>query len=364
MQPDMAPPSFQLVTPTDVDVRRTVRKSLDPDVFEPNPWMIWSCVPIFLLIAGIVALLLRYHPPWYLALPLALVCGAAYGSLMFFGHELAHGAMVRSRAMQDILLYPCFAIFCLPPRLWRIWHHAAHHAHTNMPGKDPDNFGTLEQFHAAGFLAQQVVRVAPGCRRLSGILYLCAFFALQGQSVLWRKSRSLKSLGRLKRRLAALESIALAGFWIGVCWMTGFYGTIFIVVVPMAVANAVVLSYVVTNHLLCRLSDQRYILATTMSVKTARLLDGIHFWFSHHVEHHLFPSMSSVRYGQVRSVLQEKYPAFYQCPSHFSALRVLFVTPRIYDAELHLVDPFSDRRVSVDEIKRMLDALNQRTVAS
>jgi fatty acid desaturase len=66
-----------------------------------------------------------------------------------------------------------------------------------------------------------------------------------------------------------------------------------------------------------------------MSVRTLSLLDRLHFRFSHHVEHHLFPAMSGAdlpRVGHGCTACARRVV----CPAHLRALLWLYRTPRTY----------------------------------
>jgi fatty acid desaturase len=253
-----------------------------------------------------------------------------------------------------VLMYPGCAIFCLSPHLWRIWHNTSHHAHTNQPDEDPDTFGTLSNFLVSSRTTRSLVRRSPGSRSWSSVLYLFTFFTLQAQTVLWAKSRTLPGYKHLRRARAGIDSALLLVFWIAIGLMTGVRGALLIVLVPMLVANFVVLAYVVTNHMLRPLTDSGETLTTTMSVRTTRLLDRIHFHFSHHVEHHLFPRLPSSMTPHVRRSLMLHFGNEYLAPSHGLALLWIFRTPRLYDDFVTLVDPDLERRVDLRGLESSL----------
>jgi fatty acid desaturase len=92
-----------------------------------------------------------------------------------------------------------------------------------------------------------------------------------------------------------------------------------------------------------------------MSVSTIKPLDWIHFHFSHHVEHHLFPSVASRHYPKIRKVLQAMAPDRYLAPPHWWAVLVLYQTPRLYSQYTELMEPISGRRVSIAAVEDLLD---------
>src|SRR5207247_11043407 len=93
---------------------------------------------------------------------------------------------------------------------------------------------------------------------------------------------------QLQRRRGRLDSPLMIAFWIGVSLWAGPRGALFVVLLPMVTVNCVLMSYVVSNHMLRSLADGPDSLSTTMSVSTFKVVDWLLFNFSHHVEHHLF----------------------------------------------------------------------------
>ncbi|HEV3074660.1 MAG TPA: fatty acid desaturase [Thermoanaerobaculia bacterium] len=336
-----------------------IRAELPPEVFARRPWRCLLMVPLVGLDVCLSALLVKVWMPWYLAVVLAVMIGNGRAGMMFFGHEITHGATTRVRWLQGLLALPGCAVFFFSPGTWRIWHNLSHHGHTNQPENDPDNFGTLEEWKRSSPLTRWFAKFAPGSGHWCDVLYLFTFFTIQAQSVIWAKSTMMPGFARLNRARAGLESAALIAFWFGMSVLTGIRGTVFVVLVPMAVANAIILSYVLTNHMLRPLSSESDILSTTMSVTTLRILDRVHFHFSHHVEHHLFPAMCSSQTPRVRRVLSERLGDRYLAPSHWRSLCMIFRTPRLYDGPNTLIDPYSLRREEIPHVEAELRAVRE-----
>ena len=290
------------------------------------------------LLFGLLCLLLIAGGSWaivvvdslVLKLLLAVGVGSTYASLVHLGHEIGHGAVVRPRRLQDLLMVACFGIYCVPPHLWRAWHNASHHGHTNEPDRDPDSPGTEEAFAEAGVLGRGFVMCSPGSRRVLGWVLLTVAFTMHAQDVLWRRSQMMPGFLKFSRARAAIGSALLAAFWLALGAMLGWVDALFVIVVPMFVANAAVMLYIITNHWISPLASGSDILATTLSLESPRVLDRIYLNFSHHVEHHLFPSMSSRYYPLVRKALREQEPERFRVMRHGKVLRILFATPRVY----------------------------------
>jgi fatty acid desaturase len=338
---------------SDASLRAAVRSQLPSKVFRRQPWRIVYAAGLLGVIVACGWLALR--TPWYLALPLALLAGHCYATLMFFGHEVAHGAVVGARWLQDLVLYCCCAPFCLSPRLWRLWHNGVHHGHANVDIRDPDHFGMIPRYESAGFWRRFIIHNAPGSGRLISLLYPFVFFTGHCQGVLWVESVGADEFRSLRRGRAKLDSMLMLAGWIALGILTGWRGALYLIAVPMLVANFILMSYIFTNHLLRPLTETPSSLDHTMSVRTLRPVDWIHFHFSHHVEHHLFPSVASRHYPKIRRVLQEMAPDRYLAPTHFWALKVLYSTPRLYAEPAELLEPISGRRVSIASVEELLD---------
>jgi hypothetical protein len=89
-----------------------------------------------------------------------------------------------------------------------------------------------------------------------------------------------------------------------------------------------------------------------MSVRTLAMLDMLHFHFSHHVEHHLFPAMCGKHYPLVRLSLHKHVGASYVAPTHWHALRVLYRTPRLYATLDSLISPSTGEHVMLSTVTR------------
>src|SRR5262249_13257199 len=255
---------------SDASLRAAIAAELPPAVFVRRPLRVLLALPLIAFIAGASLLLLTPALPWYVIVPTLLALGNAYVALMFFGHEVAHGATVRSERLQDAVLWASCAIFVVSSHLWRHWHNRWHHARTNVPGADPDRYHLVEDLaRVRAPIRWLTTRFAPGSGRWLSMLYLFIAFTAHGQTVLWVSSRRQRS-GDLRWRRAVVETAAVAAFWVGLGIVVGPRGALLIILIPMLLANAGVMAYITTNHMLRPLTDVPESLATTMSVTTLR----------------------------------------------------------------------------------------------
>lgn len=322
----------------EIDVRKQIREDLPADTFETQPQRALWFIPLVAATAGSIATILVVRPPWYFCLLLSLVIGQCLASMGFLAHEVLHGAVVKSRGLQTFLGYLGFGPMLVSPTLWRTWHNQVHHGKTNMGNADPDSFGTVERYEKAPS-TRFVARLAPGSRHPLSYLFFGYWFTFHGQVVLWIQARYLRSFARMNRRRAIIDSFVSLAVWITIAVLAGPFYALFAVVIPLVLANFIVMSYIATNHFMRPMAATNDPLENSMSVNTYRFIDRLHFNFSHHVEHHLFPNMSAKHAPRVRRWLLENERDRYVSPKHWLAFTYLYRTPRVYLDATTLCDP-------------------------
>src|SRR5262252_6716704 len=127
---------------------------LPPDFFQPEPSRaLW--LPVDALMAALCTIIIvGAHPALPAKFGLAIVIGISFTRLGILGHEILHGSVVERLWLRRLLGAVCIAPLGIGAGFWTIWHNI-HHANTQNPAKDPDNWGTLDrspQDRAMGFL--------------------------------------------------------------------------------------------------------------------------------------------------------------------------------------------------------------------
>jgi fatty acid desaturase len=110
-------------------------------------------------------------------------------------------------------------------------------------------------------------------------------------------------------------------------------------VLPLLVANSIVMGFILTNHSLSPLTSRNDPLLNSLSVTLPRFLEWLTLSFGYHVEHHIFPAMSSRHAPAVRQLLRKRWLERYQSMSLPRALLQLHRTARVYKDDHTLVDP-------------------------
>ena len=318
---------------------KAVRPHLPDAAFEPATsrllWLPWH-VGVIALLAWALATDRIAAPLWPLA---SLAIGAAMAFVAFLGHEILHGGVVRGRVAIRVLGWVCLLPFTVSPTLWTNWHNRVHHNHAMQPGADPDLYPTLDEYRSDRFARLMADYFGLGGRRLRGFIGLLLGFTGQSQQMLW-EARKHGILTAAQHRRALGEFLLGVAVWVGVAFLVGATAFLFIYVIPLVVANVIVMSFILTNHSLSPLTREvNDPLVNSLSVTLPRPLEWLSLEFGYHVEHHLFPAMSSRHARLVRAKLRELFPAHYQSLPLPVALRELYRTGRVYLDDHTLIDP-------------------------
>jgi fatty acid desaturase len=320
---------------------RELRPALPPEAFMPATSRV-VLVPAYLAVVATATLAIGAGwVPWFVVPLLSLVIGVAFSCLTFIAHEAVHGGIVRGRVARRIIGWIGFAPFTLSPRLWAAWHDRVHHARANVHD-DPDVYPTLEEYRASGRVRFFVDMFSLGGRRWRGALSLVLGFTVQSaHQLLIARSRGF--LAARDFWLAIVETLAGVAVWAIIAVLVGFVPFLFVYVVPLLVANVIVMSFILTNHSLSPRVEINDPLVSGLSVTAPRWIEWITLKFGYHVEHHLFPAMSSRHAPKVRALLRERWGKRYQSMPLRSALAALHCTARIYKDAVTLVDPRTGR---------------------
>lgn len=319
---------------------RELKKVLPAHYFEPVPHRaLWMIPHLAVIAAGMYAIAATsWHGLAKLAVSFAI--GHSFACLGFLAHEILHGSVVRHRLLRDVLGALCFLPLTVGPKLWRKWHNVEHHGHTQHDDDDPDAMGTLEDYRERPAL-QVLYRIAPVLRSLLTFMAFGFWFSFHAFLMWLRFLPEFPT--RRERTVVALQFLGPVAFWIGVMVWLGPVNALYGYVIPVVVANFLVMSYIATNHLLNPLTHVNDPLANSLSVTTHPVIDVLHAHFSHHTEHHVFPAMNPKYAPALKAELKRRWPDRYCEMPHWKALLTLWRTPRLYrDAGPHahqLVDP-------------------------
>jgi len=326
---------------TIADYARTIRAALPADAFEPaRSRVVW--LPIHAAVIGALTWALAAgHVPAPLWPVVSIVIGCSLAGITFLGHETLHGGVVRGRHAIRWIGWLGFLPFTISPTLWTGWHNRVHHVHCAQPGVDPDMYPTLLEYQTQR-LARVMAYLGLGRRHPITIVSLLVGLTAQSQQILWT-ARALQILSPSLHRRAIVETLLGVACWAAVAVLVGPVPFVFVYLLPLVVANSIVMAFIMTNHNLSPLTAINDPLVNSLSVTLPRPLEWLTLDFGYHVEHHLFPTIS-MRHGRaVRAVLRAQVPERYHALPLTTALRRLYRTARVYRDDVTLIDPPSGR---------------------
>ncbi len=316
---------------------RALRSDLPARVFDRARSRLWFVPAHIAIIATAMVAIARGWVPWFVVPLVSVVIGASFAGMTFIAHEVLHGAIVRGKRLQFAIGWLGFLPFVVSPRLWIAWHNGDHHARTNLPD-DPDAYPTLEDYHTQRTARFAVNAFSLGGRRWRGALSLLFGFTVQS-AVQLRLARRSGCLSAQQHRRALLETALGVAFWAMVAVLVGFVPFLFVYVLPLLIANACVMAFILTNHSLSPRVSINDPLASGLTVTTPRIVSWLTLGFGFHVEHHLFPAMSARHATTVRTFLRQRWPERYKSMSLRDALGRLYRGARVYKTATTLCDP-------------------------
>ncbi|MFC0472797.1 fatty acid desaturase family protein [Halalkalibacter kiskunsagensis] len=313
-----------------------LKPHLPKKAFNPVPTRLWGGLAYLLVTVGCLLTIgmLDFNPFIYIGV--SLVIGACFAALGFLGHEILHGTVVRKAWLRDFLGAVAFWPLSTGPKLWRKWHNLTHHVHTQHEEHDPDAWPTLERIMRSRLL-RWVYKLPLPVRAFFSFCSLSLQFSVHSLNMF---VVYLKEFNPKKRRAVFFEAVLPWISWIGLLVWVGPVKWIFMFLIPLLIANLIVMAYISTNHRLNPTTEVNDPLANSLTVTVPKWVDVLHFNFSYHTEHHLFPGVSSKYYPHVKKLIKEHWPDRYHEMRFDKALLALWKTPRPYHNR-ELIDPSS-----------------------
>jgi fatty acid desaturase len=320
------------------EYRQILSSSLAPEVFKANParlgWY-FSCMAIG--IASFVAVVLL-NPAWELKLVAGIVIGLCNGTLGFVCHELGHGSIVKNRKVQNFLGYFGMIPFLVSPTYWKFSHNRLHHANAQRLIEDPDAFPNLRIYRASKFM-RFMFPFTPGSGYKRSAFYFFYWFSFHNIiSQLYLRFRN-RIFDGMDHKQVSLELGGQIAIVIGLAIFAGPSNWFFLLLIPLAVQNYMLMSYISTNHNLSPLTSENDPLVNSLSVTNHPVLEFLHLNFGYHVEHHLYPTVNPKHAKAIHYQLVKQFPDLYKIMPKHVAMKKLYKTARIYKNSRQLVHP-------------------------
>lgn len=345
LQPPASPGSHPPGNTPGQSVARSLRPLLPPEAFQTSGQglLLMAINALILLLGWSMAARLHLWPrPWLLAwLPLALLMGNSVFVLGLLAHDLMHGPWPRARWLRRSLALAAFSISWMTPTLWHAVHNREHHGHTNGLG-DPDRAYLESQPNSWGKLLFHAIAPSSQSHPLLLALGMTSAWPLHhfrttcgvllapaGDS---RFAPASFRVSRAERRAIALELLLVVGLHAVLIGAIGLRPLPLLLgyFLPLWLGYAMAMAYIYTNHMLSPLGEVNDPLESSLSLRVPAWLDLLHLNFSHHSEHHVFPSLNSSYYPLLRQLLLRRYPEHFRLLGAKQAWRLLLSTPRLY----------------------------------
>ena len=351
---------------------KKLRPLLPKEAFEPDSsklGILLINLAILILGWGIAANLERW--PLYflwLYLPLALIMGNSITVLLLGVHDLMHGSILKKSPFRYLMSFIGLGLAFIPPTLWKNVHNLVHHNHTNSL-EDPDRNYLYEQPNTWGKWIQNLCipsqEVHPFWFAVGMPSILIVYNLRHLTSVLLFNSKSVDyvpasfTVTQKDRWAIAWEFLGILVCHLTLLFYLGFHPLKLALAyfIPIGIGHSGAMFYIFTHHLMCRMTEVNDPLINSVSMRLPKLVDLLHFNFSYHTEHHIFPSMNSDYYPAVQELLETHYPGRMNLIDAGEAWRLLMTTPRHYKDEVTFVDssgqisvscPFDNSAIAAD----------------
>jgi fatty acid desaturase len=317
---------------------KILSKNLPVEYFERNPKRLIYLSSYILVNALIVYAVVFLNIHWIFKALLGCIVGICNAGATFVAHEISHGSVVANKKTQDAINFFAFSFFLISPTYWRFWHDRLHHGNTQYILKDPDAFPTLMVYRQSKFM-QRLFPWTPGAKTKRSYSYFFFWFSLQAflnQSYMRFGNKMWADMNHKRVSIEFGLQILMALFFL---YFIGINNWLYLVLIPLAVQNYTVMSYISTNHNISPLTKVNDPLMNSLSVTNNPIFEFLHLNFGYHTEHHIFPRMSGAYTKKVHLELKKTFPTTYQFMKKQDALKLLYSTARLYKNHTTLVNP-------------------------
>lgn len=320
------------------EYRRVLDPIVQPQHFKSN-WPILALVVAHLALVTGGSLWVAFHPeaPWWALVGLALLTGHSVGCLGLAAHEIGHGVATRSKVSTYLWetaawAYSLFICVSIHRKA-----HFMHHAYLNGT-RDPNSRPTLEEVlqdgAASAYLSEWLFPNSkhPRASAFLGLWLVNLVYQMKllFHSLLQKRSRYDMRIPRWQGISAVAETFVLnLGIYLALWAASGFrWDMAGYLLLMNYVGTTIGLAYICTNHLLNpAIGDHVDPLELSLTVTLPGWIDVLHFRFSHHNEHHLYPKAGTRNYPAIRRALKEKFPERYNELSFLGAFREILRSP-------------------------------------
>lgn len=211
--------------------------------------------------------------------PAMFLHGVAVVHLFAPFHETAHSSAFKSRRLNEGVYWTTALVLGLPPTHFRL-EHAAHHAHTSDPERDPEMIAATGTVGGYLWYATSI----PYFKALLSSLVRHPFGAFTAVERAFISERQHARVQRDARAMWAVYGTAAA-----LSLAAGSTAALWLWLVPRVIAEPVMRVIRMSEHGACPLIPD--MLKNTRTVLTLRPLQWLNWNMAYHAEHHSLPAV-------------------------------------------------------------------------
>lgn len=318
---------------------KNLTPKLPKHIFTPYRYDLFLFVGGYGIVLGLIYLNLGQDQSWYFQLLSGVIIGVMAGMISHITHNILHGTVVENRQLQTFLAFWGFLPHWLSPTFYRYWHNYLHHTFTQKHITDPDAYPSEFLYENSNFF-RQMYKALPGSGHPLSYFYFFHSFTTHSQvNQFIQRFKLKKQYKKLNGRLVNIQLVLQALILFPLVFFLAKTNFFFLVLLPFAICNYMIMSYIATNHALRPLTPTNDPLANTLSVKAGPLSNFFCRNMAFHVCHHLYPHVNPRYYPEIDKVLRLNFAVDYKCVPKFSAMKMLYSTPRIYKDERTVAHP-------------------------
>lgn len=254
-----------------------------------GPGLVFLAAHLALLVAGAAWIWAWSGGPW--ALVAMFAQGIVVVHLFAPFHETSHGSAFASRPLNEAVEWFAALALGLPPTHFR-FEHAAHHAHTQQPGRDPEMIATAETLR--GYLLY--ASAWPYFRGLFSVLLRLPVGRFTAEEASFLAPERQREATR-ETRIMWVVYAAIAGLSVA----TGSTAAIEYWLIPRILGEPVMRLIRMSEHVgRPHVADW---LSNTRTVVTWRPVRWLGWNMAFHAEHHAVPSVPFHALAQLHEIL-------------------------------------------------------------
>ncbi len=269
----------------------------------------------FLLIAFLLWAILAVHS-WLAAPLLSVLLGCVMTGLFVIGHDAGHGSFSNSARVNTIVGHLTSTPVLWPYHVWRLTHDVhhrwTHHADREIAWRPL----TSDEFEALPAWQRRVYALS---RKelffVASLLFQFLYISDALKGVFFEAKDAAKI--RFAIRLTTVVGI---GYFASAAWFGGFYGVVFLLIVPQLVYQFWLSTFTLLHHTspgnqlldATTWSPERAQLTMSVQIFFPRLIDWLTHDISWHVPHHVSVGIPHYRLREAHQALRSTYPQWVQ----------------------------------------------------